>query len=56
VNFNTRQKGAEPGALSAAMRKVAENYVSAFNRKYRRTGTLWEGRFKSCLVDTDRTY
>ena len=24
-----------------------------FNHKYKRTGTLWEGRFKSCLVDSD---
>lgn len=23
------------------------------NRKYRRTGTLWEGRFRSCLVQSD---
>ncbi len=28
--------------------------MPAFNRKYGRTGTLWEGRFKSCLVDSDR--
>lgn len=26
----------------------------AFNHKYARTGTLWEGRFRSCLVDSDR--
>src|SRR2546428_8554742 len=27
---------------------------SSFNRRYGRTGTLWEGRFKSCLVDSAR--
>jgi len=42
------------GALSKAMRQVHQNYVSTFNRRHRRTGTLWEGRFKSCLVDSDR--
>ena len=42
------------GALSKAMRQVGQNYVSTFNRRHRRTGTLWEGRFKSCLVDSNR--
>ena len=42
------------GALSKAMRQIGQNYVSTFNRRHRRTGTLWEGRFKSCLVDSDR--
>ncbi|GAB1407798.1 hypothetical protein MASR1M8_17170 [Thermomonas brevis] len=26
----------------------------AFNARHGRTGTLWEGRYKSCLVDSDR--
>jgi putative transposase len=42
------------GTLSKAMRRVGQNYVSMFNHRHRRTGTLWEGRFKSCLVDSDR--
>lgn len=41
------------GAVSRAMSLLGKYYVPHFNRKYRRTGTLWEGRFKSCLVDTD---
>jgi hypothetical protein len=36
------------------MRRHGQSYVQAFNRRHRRTGTLWEGRFKSCLVDSDR--
>lgn len=43
-----------PGRLSAAMCQLGRRYVPAFNRRYGRTGTLWEGRFKSCLVETDR--
>jgi putative transposase len=31
-----------------------KRYVPAFNRKHKRTGTLWEGRFKSCVVDSER--
>ena len=41
------------GSVSAVMRRLGQCYVQAFNRKYGRTGTLWEGRFKSCLVDTE---
>jgi putative transposase len=36
------------------MRKLGQRYVPYFNRRYARTGTLWEGRFKSCLVDSAR--
>ena len=43
-----------PGHLSAAMSRLGQRYVPAFNRKHGRTGTLWEGRFKSCLVDSER--
>jgi putative transposase len=44
----------EAGKVSLAMRQLGQAYVTAFNRRHRRTGTLWEGRFKSCLVDSDR--
>jgi putative transposase len=43
----------ERGLTSAAMKRIGQNYVPYFNRRHRRTGTLWEGRFKSCLVDDD---
>ncbi len=43
-----------PGLVSGAMRAVGQCYVQAFNHRYRRSGTLWQGRFKSCLVDSDR--
>ena len=35
-------------------RQLGQSYVPAFNRRHRRTGALWEGRFKSCLVSTDQ--
>jgi putative transposase len=41
------------GAVSAAMRLSGQSYVQAFNARHRRSGTLWQGRFKSCLVQTD---
>ena len=39
--------------ISKLMQSLGRNYVRYFNKKYHRTGTLWEGRFKSCLVDTE---
>ena len=40
------------GALSRLMQKLGRQYVAQFNARHRRTGTLWEGRYKSCLVDS----
>jgi putative transposase len=42
------------GAASATLRRTTQCYVQMFNHRHRRTGTLFEGRFKSCLVSTDR--
>jgi putative transposase len=44
----------DTGAISRMMQAVGRRYVGGFNARYRRTGTLWEGRFKAALVDTDR--
>ncbi|HET9483743.1 MAG TPA: transposase [Xanthomonadales bacterium] len=41
-------------ALSLMMQSLGARYVMAFNRRHLRTGTLWEGRYRSCLVDNDR--
>lgn len=40
-------------AVSLMMQAIGRRYVLYFNRKYNRTGTLWEGRFHSSLVDTE---
>ena len=42
------------GAVSRMMQWLGRQYVGYINGRYRRTGTLWEGRYKSCLVDTER--
>jgi putative transposase len=41
-------------ALSRAMQSLGRRYVRWFNDKYGRTGTLWEGRFRSAPIDADR--
>ena len=32
------------------MKHLGQPYVQYINRTWRRSGTLWEGRFRSCLV------
>lgn len=40
--------------LSALIRDLGQRYVQYFNRKYGRSGTLWEGRFRSCITESAR--
>jgi len=41
------------GGVSRMMQTLGRHYVRYFNHAYRRSGTLWEGRFKSCVVDAE---
>jgi putative transposase len=44
---------AETGAVAAMLQDMGRRYVRVINTVHGRTGTLWEGRFKSSLVDTE---
>jgi putative transposase len=46
--------GAKPGSLSSLVQSLGRRYAYYVNRAYERTGTLFEGRFRSSLVDSDR--
>lgn len=39
--------------VSLVMKHLGQRYVQYFNRTHRRTGSLWEGRFKSSIVDSE---
>jgi putative transposase len=41
-------------ACTALMRDLGQRYVQYFNREHERTGTLWEGRFRSCVAESSR--
>jgi len=41
------------GNLSEFMRHFNISYTGSFNRKYRRSGHLYQGRYKSFLIDAD---
>lgn len=40
--------------LPSWMQAVGRRYVRYFNDRHGRTGTLWEGRYRSTLIDADR--
>ncbi len=40
--------------ISRVMQLVGNRYVQYINKRYGRTGTLWEGRHKASLVDAER--
>jgi putative transposase len=35
------------------MKHLGQRYVQYVNRTYKRSGTLWEGRFRSCLTQSE---
>lgn len=39
--------------ISRMMQYVGRRYVPYINQTYQRSGTLWEGRYKSSLIDAD---
>jgi putative transposase len=41
-------------ALPKMMQAVGRSYVRYFNDAHQRTGTLWEGRYRSTLIQTER--
>jgi putative transposase len=42
----------QPDSAPLLMKHLGQRYVQKFNRRYGRTGTLWEGRYRSCLTDS----
>ena len=41
------------GASGELMKALGQRYVQYFNKTYRRSGTLWEGRYRSCLTQAE---
>lgn len=43
----------KPDGIAKLMQSIGRRYVQYINRSYRRTGSLWEGRFKSSVVQAE---
>lgn len=41
-------------SLSQLMQAIGRRYVSAFNRRHERSGGLWEGRFRTTVVEPEQ--
>lgn len=41
------------GGIGKTLQMLGRYYVQYFNYSYQRTGTLWEGRYKATLIDTE---
>lgn len=52
-HFHLLVEPAEVGDLGRFMQSVGRRYVRYVNRTYGRSGTLWEGRFKSAATSRD---
>ncbi|MGE8320008.1 MAG: transposase [Comamonas sp.] len=45
---------ADASGVSGFMQSLGRSYVRYFNQRYQRSGTLWEGRYRSTVVQADR--
>lgn len=41
-------------SISKTFQSVGRRYVQYFNHAYQRSGTLWEGRYRATVVDSER--
>jgi len=55
-HFHLLATPATETALRCAVKWIAGAYTQWFNFKYRRTGTLWEGRYWASHVDSDQYF
>ena len=46
----------EDKSLPQMMQAVGRAYVLYFNKRHARSGTLWEGRYRSALIQTERYF
>ena len=47
---------AEKNSISLMFQSIGRLYVTYINKKYNRTGTLWEGRHKGNIIDVERYF
>ena len=52
-HFHLMATGDTPSSVPDAMQALGRRYVPYFNRRYNRTGALFEGRYRSFHVDSE---
>ena len=43
-------------SLACLMKSTTQDYSQYFNHRYRRCGAVWQGRYKSCVVQTEEYF
>jgi putative transposase len=43
----------DPVALAKIMQSITQTYTFWFNKKYKKSGHLWQGRFKNMIIHKD---
>ena len=51
-----KTKPTTASSIAKVMQSIGRRYVRRFNDTYQRTGTLWEGRYKATLVDSEQYF
>lgn len=46
----------DDAGLARMMQWVGRHYVPYFNVRYQRTGTLWQGRYKATVIDSEQYF
>ncbi|RJG02330.1 transposase [Noviherbaspirillum sedimenti] len=47
---------ADAAGLGKMMQWIGRYYVPYFNHKYQRVGTLWQGRYRTSVIDSERYF
>ena len=50
THYHAQVSAADADGLPRMMQSVGRRYVRYFNDRHRRTGTLWEGRYRASLI------
>ena len=53
-HFHLLVKQLEHRSIDEFMRKLCTSYSLYFNKKYKRQGTLFQGRYKAVLIETEK--
>lgn len=47
---------ADAEGMAKMMQWIGRHYVPYFNKRYSRIGTLWQGRYRTSVIDTERYF
>lgn len=53
-HFHLLATPAHETSLPSLMQSLGRRYVRGFNSRYGRSGTLWEGRYKATIIESER--